>query len=62
VGFLGHQKVLHEMQYNKAYIFSNRKSGILNIVGYLDIYFMRCVDIKVSTACYIFTLACEAIS
>jgi hypothetical protein len=45
------RKVLHFMQDNKVYMLKNKKSGILNIVGYSDIGFARCVDIKVSTSC-----------
>jgi hypothetical protein len=33
------QKVLHFMQDNKVYMLKNKKFGILNMVGYLDIGF-----------------------
>ena len=55
------RKVLHYMQGNKVYMLT-KKSGNLNFVGYSDIVSARCVDIKVSTSCYILTLACGAIS
>jgi hypothetical protein len=32
----GRQKVMHLMQDNKVYMLKNKKSGILNIVGYSD--------------------------
>ena len=48
------QKVLHYMQSNKVYMLT-KKAGNLNFVGYSDIVYARCVDIKVSTLCYILT-------
>jgi hypothetical protein len=50
------------MQDSKVYTLKNKKSGILNIVGYSDISFESCVDIKVSISCYILTLAYGSIS
>ena len=41
---------------------TNKKYGNLDILGYSDIVSARCVDIKVSTLCYILTLAYGAIS
>jgi hypothetical protein len=40
----------------------NEMSRDLEFVGYSDIGFARCVDIKGSTSCHILTLACGAIS
>ena len=56
------QKVLQYTQDNKVCMLINKMSGNLNFVGYSDIGFARCVDIKVSTSCHILTLACGAIS
>ena len=50
------------MQNNKVYMLTNKKSDNLGIVGYSYIVSARCVDIKVSTLCYILTLAYGAIS
>ena len=36
---------------------TNKKSNNLDNVGYMDIVYARCVDIKVSTLSYILTLA-----
>ena len=55
-------KSLANMQGNKVYMLTNKKSGNLVIVGYSDIVSARCVDIKVSTLSYILTLAYGAIS
>ena len=41
---------------------TNKKSDNLDILDYSDIVSARCVDIKVSTLCYILTLAYGAIS
>ena len=40
----------------------SKKSGNLDLVGYSDILLARCVDINVSTLCYILTFARGAIS
>jgi hypothetical protein len=45
------QEVLWYMQDNKVYMLINKMFINLDIVGYLDIIFARCVDIKVSTSC-----------
>ena len=50
------------MQENKVYMLTNKKSNNFDILGYSDIVSARCVDIKVSTLCYILTLAYGAIS
>ena len=54
--------VLHYMHGYKVCMLINMMSGYLVFVGYSDIGFARCVDIKVSTSCNILTLACGAIS
>jgi hypothetical protein len=50
------------MQDNKVYMLIRNMPSNLDFVGYLDIDFARCVDIKVSTSCHILTLAHGAIS
>ena len=55
-------KSLANMQGNKVYMLTNKKSNNLDNVGYLDIVYARCVDIKVSTLSYILILAHGAIS
>ena len=45
-----------------VYMLTNKKSDNLDILDYSDIVSARCVDIKVSTLCYILTLAYGAIS
>ena len=50
------------MQDNKVYMLTNKKSNNFDILGYSDIASARCVDLKVSTLCYILTLAHGAIS
>jgi hypothetical protein len=37
----GRQKVMHLMQHNKVYMLKNKKSDILNNVGYSDISFCK---------------------
>ena len=50
------------MQGNNVYMLTNKKSNNFDILGYSDIASARCVDLKVSTLCYILTLAYGAIS
>ena len=50
------------MQNNKVYMLTYKESNNFDILSYSDIVYARCVDLKVSTLCYILTLAHGAIS
>ena len=56
------KKVLRYMQGTKDYMLTYQKSDNLEVVGYSDADYARCVDSRKSTSGYIFTLVGGAIS
>jgi hypothetical protein len=56
------KKVLRYMQGTKVFMLTYKRTDNLEIVGYSDSDFTGCVDSKISTSGYIFTLAGGAIS
>jgi hypothetical protein len=62
VHWVGVKKALRYFQGTKDFMLTYRRSDNLEVVGYTDADFARCVDSRKSTSEYIYTLAGGAIS